>query len=137
MDEVLSFITPYLEAVGMVVEDRRQPVKWLKRWHSGRSSGCRNGGSRALLTLSAENTGFTAFRPLNYGLLKDALLRNPIKSKVKVNNALASLDSLQLRGGFRRANRRVIVLAFGDDCSTSKPSIAFIVVIYKQVFASL
>jgi len=41
-----------------------------------------------LLTLSAENTGFTAFRPSIYGRLKGDLLGNPIKSRVKVNNTL-------------------------------------------------
>jgi hypothetical protein len=42
LDEVLSFITPHLEALGVVIDKRRRLLNWLKRWRSGRSSGRRN-----------------------------------------------------------------------------------------------
>jgi hypothetical protein len=44
-----------------------------------------------LLTLSPENTGFMAFQSRIFVLLKGNLLRNAIKSSVKVNDPLEAL----------------------------------------------
>ena len=43
LDEILSFIQPHMEALGVEIDKRRRLLKWLNRWRSIRSSERRNG----------------------------------------------------------------------------------------------
>jgi len=58
---------------------------------SPESLGARRRELEGLLTLSPEDTGFMAFQSRIFVLLKGNLLRNTIKSSVKVNDPLEAL----------------------------------------------